>query len=257
MLLDDFSHSLPFPVVFYVHGGAWLEGTKTLCPLDGFIGLVKRGYAVVSVNYRLAPAVVFPEFLFDVKTAVRWGRAHAAQYGFDPGRFAMTGDSAGGHLTLMAAFTAGQPQYAGEQYGWAEESDALQAICDLYGPTILADPLVPFYQESGVPRAMYDFVGVPTFFDIAFGTGNKSLLDLISPIHHVHKDIPPVLILHGRPDGVIPYQHSELLFEKINEVCGEGRAEILLYEDRNHADHAFNTDENAAVIAAFFDRYLK
>jgi len=247
----------PFPVVFYIHGGGWSMGTKTMGFLGGAIGLLRHGYAVLSVDYRLAPKTRFPEFIFDVKTAVRWARAHADEYGFDPARFGMAGDSAGGHITLMLGFTAHRPEYAGESYGWGECSDELQAICDMYGPSDLATPMEEYYRASGVPRPNRGAPGKPSAFKHVFGTDDANLLRLISPLSLVHRDIPPVLILHGVKDGVVPYQHSTLLAEKIREVCGKDRAELILYDDRNHADFGFNTDENSDTMAAFFNRYLK
>jgi acetyl esterase/lipase len=247
----------PFPVLFFVHGGAWSQGTKRLTYLHGVIGAVESGYAVVSVDYRLAPAVRFPEFLLDVKTAIRWARANAGEYGFDPLRFAIAGDSAGGYLSLMAAYTAGHPEYAGLHYGWPDASDAVQAVCAMYGPTVIDDPTAPFYRESGVKRAMRDVAGVPTFYDVAFGkVTNPVLLRLASPLGYVHKNIPPTLILHGKQDGIVPYQHSVLLADRILAVCGEGRAELVLFEDRNHGAPGFNTPENATEIVRFLNQHL-
>jgi acetyl esterase/lipase len=246
----------PFPVIFYVHGGGWTLGSKTECFLDGIIGAIDRGYAVVSLDYRLAPKVSFPEFLFDVKTAVRWGRAKAGEYNFDPDRFAMIGDSAGGHLTLMAGFTTGRPEYSNEKYGCEGYSDELQVICDMYGPSILGNPSVQYFLDSGVKRVRRDAANQSDDYEAAFGTSNPNLLTLISPISHVHRNIPPTLIMHGVQDGVVPYQHSTLLFERIKAVCGEGRAELLLYDDRNHADFGFNTQENCDTVLRFFDKWL-
>ena len=246
----------PYPVMFYVHGGGWMMGSKTMAFLNGVIGLIEHGYAVISVDYRLAPKTTFPEFLFDVKTAVRWARANAEEFGFDSGRFAMAGDSAGGHIALMMGFTADRPEYAGYDYGWQGYSDGLQAICDMYGPSILDIPLETFYKESGIPRLSRPVSGRRDAFETAFATKNMNLLKLISPISHVHKDTPPVLILHGVKDGVVPYQHSTLLDAKIKEICGDSRSELVLYEDRNHADSNFNTKENSEIIAAFLSRYM-
>ena len=247
----------PLPVVFYVHGGGWSMGSKTQAFMDGVIGLIDRGYALISVDYRLAPKAAFPEFIFDVKTAVRWARAHAHEYGFDPSRFGMVGDSAGGHITLMLGFTANRPEYAGEIYGWPGFSDELEAICDMYGPSVLDGPATRFFQESGVPRASREKPGESSHYTAVFGTDDTNLLRLISPINHVHKDVPPTLILQGAKDGVVAYQHSTLLAGKIGEICGEDRVKLIMYEDRNHADFGFNTKENSDVIAEFFDHYLK
>ncbi|MDR0469541.1 MAG: alpha/beta hydrolase [Peptococcaceae bacterium] len=244
----------PFPVVFYVHGGGWRIGSKTDSFMGGIIGLIDYGYAVLSVDYRLAPKTIFPEFLFDVKTAVRWARAHAAEYKFDPNRFAMIGDSAGGHLALMIAFTTGRPEYADESYGWPGVSDEVQAICDMYGVSLLTDS-TRFFRESGVPRVRREKPG-ESHWGTLFGTDHEDLLRLISPISLVHKNIPPVLILQGMKDGAVAYQQSTLLADKISEVCGKDRVKLILYEDRNHADFGFNTKENSDEIAAFFDSHL-
>ncbi|MCL2125113.1 MAG: alpha/beta hydrolase [Oscillospiraceae bacterium] len=248
----------PYPVVIYVHGGGWSMGSKTMSYLDGVIGLLDYGYAVISVDYRLAPKTKFPEFLFDVKTSVRWARANAAEYGLDPDRFGIAGDSAGGHLALMVGFTADRPEYSGVEYGWPGYSDGVQAICDMYGPSILANPTEPYFRESGVPSMPnVATANGKSAFANAFGTDSLNLLKLISPISLVHGGIPPVLIMHGVLDGVVPYQHSTLLDKKIKEVCGDDRSELILYDDRNHADKAFNTKENSDLLAAFFNRCLR
>ena len=191
----------PLPLIIYVHGGGWTLGTKTLGALDCIIDAVDYGYAVMSVDYRLAPAVSFPEYIFDVKTAVRWARAHAEQYGLDKDRFAMIGDSAGGHITLTVGFTAGRPEYEGAEYGWAEESSAVQVICDMYGPAVLWADADKWYSETKVHRMKTltppGEPEPPTMEELAFGGANKNLLKLISPISLVHKDIPP----HHDPAG--------------------------------------------------------
>ena len=244
----------PFPLIIYVHGGGWSMGTKTEGALPCIIDALKSGYAIITVDYRLAPGVRFPEFLFDVKTAVRWARANAQEYGFDPNRFGMIGDSAGGHLTLMVGFTAGHPEYEGEQYGWAGVSSAVQAIVDMYGPSILAADNAEFLRESGVPSLSFGGGGSSIYS--AF-TEDKQMLELISPISYVHKNVPPTMIQQGERDPIVPMQHSTLLAEKIEQVCGKDRVDLRLYPERTHSDGAFMTAENCAEVLVFFDRYLK
>ena len=250
------SGKAPFPLMIYVHGGGWVMGSKTECFLDGMIGLLDHGYALISVDYRLASrTLMFPEFIFDVKTAVRWARAHAEEYGFDPERFAMAGDSAGGHLTQMIGYTAGHPEYAGEEYGWPGVCDKVQAICSMYGPSTLDEPTTRFFRESGVPRPRREDPN-STHYDFVFRTNDLGLLKLISPISFITKDIPPTLLLHGKQDGVVPYQQSTILADRIREVCGDDRVELIIYEDRNHSDYAFNTKENSDTIAAFLKKHF-
>lgn len=249
------------PVLFYVHGGGWTMGTKRLGALDCIIAAVKHGYAIIAPDYRLAPGVCYPEFIYDIKAAVRWARAHAAEYGFDPERFGMLGDSAGGHITLMMGFTANQPQFEGN-YGNPGFSTALQAVCDMYGPSLLDADEVTWYRESGMRRMVMGDETDPNgegkeLYGKVFGTRNLSLLGHISPYNHIHKDIPPILIQQGMEDSVVPYQHSALTAEKIAAVCGQERVQLKLYPDRNHSDKQFMTERNCEEVLEFFDKYLK
>ena len=248
----------PFPLIIYVHGGGWTLGSKRECALDCIIDALAHGYALVSVDYRLAPTVKFPEFLFDVKTAVRWARANAAAYHFDPERFALMGDSAGAHLSLMAGFTANCPEYMGEAYGWAGVSEQVQAIVDLYGPVLLAADNFALLEESGVTKLSLngDYSRAPLDKMMSYLSADPDLLPLISPTAYVRKDIPPVLILQGEDDPIVPKQHSIALFERIQTVCGPGRAELKLYPGRVHADLAFMTEETAHTVVEFLDRRL-
>ncbi|MBO7739178.1 MAG: alpha/beta hydrolase [Oscillospiraceae bacterium] len=252
----------PFPVIFYVHGGGWYLGNKLEGALDCIIDAIKHGYAVISVDYRLAPGVSYPEFIYDVKTAVRWARAHAAEYGIDPDHFGMIGDSAGGHITLTMGFTGDWVEYEGKEFGWADQSSKLQAICDMYGPSILFADEDEWYRQSKVRRMATAPVAEgeeapPTMYDLAFGTRNKNLLRVISPYSMVHKDIPPTMIQQGLADAVVPYQHSTLLAERITEVCGADRVHLCTYPERNHSDKDFMTYENCKEVLEFFDKYLK
>ena len=251
----------PFPLIIYVHGGGWSMGNKREGALPCIIDAIKSGYAVISVDYRLAPGVKFPEFLFDVKTAVRWARANAKEYRFDPDRFGMVGDSAGGHLTLMVGFTAGHPEYEGEQYGWPGVSSAVQAIIDMYGPSILDADRDAFLKEAGVPALS---LGAPPSGDGAPASGmgaaftsDMNMLRLISPIQYVHKDIPPTMIQQGMRDPIVPLQNSTLLAKRIEEVCGKDRVDLRLYPERTHSDGAFMGTENCMEVLPFFDKYLK
>ena len=249
----------PFPLIFYIHGGGWILGGKRdgsiVCILSGALA---RGFAVASVDYRLAPKTKFPENLFDVKTAVRWARANAAQYRFDPDRFGAIGDSAGGYFALMLAATAGNPALEGEQYGWAGVSSALQAVCDLYGPVDMERDWTEYYAASGVKRLPLKIKGHPIMEEFEFSSVTApNLAPLVSPHRYVHAGMPPVLLQHGESDGVVPYQHSVLMYERIRAVCGEGRAKLLLYPERAHSDRDFMTPDSAALAAGFFERVFR
>jgi acetyl esterase/lipase len=246
----------PFPVIFYVHGGGWVIGDKSCGAIKCISHALTKGYVLISVDYRLAPNTKFPENFYDIKTAIRWARANAAEYGFDPDKFAMAGDSAGGYFTLMAAVCGDNPAMEGEKYGYPGVSSAIQAACDYYGPvdmTVYWDEA--YYKQSGVPCLPMRIEGQPTFEEQEFGCFSApNLAPFVCPDTYVHKDMPPVLILHGYEDAVVPYQNSVKMADKIKAVCGEDRVELHIYKGRNHSDAAFLCDESADQAVEFFDR---
>jgi len=256
LYLPDEPSDRPFPLLIYIHGGGWMLGTKRECALDAVIAMLRRGWAVMSVDYRLAPAVKFPEFVFDVKTAVRWARENAAHYGLDPQRFAAVGDSAGAHLALMLGFTGDRPEYEGAHYGHAGVSSAVQAVISLYGPSMLGADNGALLRESGVPMVgpggMSDRAALDRM--MSYITTDPDMLPLISPIAYVHRDIPPVLILHGGRDSIVPVQHGTALYERICAVCGSERADMILYPARVHSDLDFMCDETADTVYDFLQR---
>src|SRR5262249_35630047 len=146
LLLDLYLPSAgpgPFPVVVWIHGGAWLTGSRF--PAPNAAQLTSLGFAVASVDYRLtsqagqwgAEPVIFPAQIHDVKGAVRWLRANAATYNLDPARFGCWGSSAGGHLAALLATSGDVPALEGTVGGNAGFSSAVQACADFFGPTDL------------------------------------------------------------------------------------------------------------------------
>ncbi|MCL2125539.1 MAG: alpha/beta hydrolase [Oscillospiraceae bacterium] len=244
----------PYPVVFFAHGGGWTSGNKGDVQVVPFIGGVARGYAIISINYRLLPNIRYPENLFDIKMALSWVSQNAETYLLDPSRTALCGASAGAHLMMMAAFTQGQPVF-GDIPG--APTCRVLAVVNQFGPSDFAK-FHAHYDESGYPRAQAP--GEPSSLDDLLGAKAESIPNLvrfINPIDNVHPRIPPVLIQHGRYDPIVPYQQSVELYEKINSVAGEGMAELDLSEEFLHADPGYAAPESVERIFAFLDKHLK
>ena len=244
----------PFPIVFFAHGGGWSGGDKGDVQVVPFIGGVKRGYAVVSLGYRLIPNVRYPDNLFDIKAALRWVAKNAEPYLLDPSRAALCGASAGAHLAMMAAFTQGQVVFNDEP---GIPTCRVLAVVDQFGPADFAK-FHAHYDESGYPRAQTP--GAPSSLDIILGVKAELIPNLIrfcNPIDNIHPGVPPTLIQHGRRDPIIPYQQSVELCEKINAVVGEGTAELDLSEDFLHADPGYAAGESVERIFGFLDKHLK
>ncbi len=130
------------PALLMVHGGGWSSGDRSMEePMA--VALAARGYVCIPVEYRLSPEALYPAAIYDVKSAIRWVRAHAADYGIDPQRIAISGESAGGLLADLAGATNGNPHYEGEG-GYPHMPSTVQAVVDLDG---VADLTVPARTE--------------------------------------------------------------------------------------------------------------
>ena len=125
----------PFPVILHIHGGAFLGGDKRDTQLNPMLAGLEYGYAVVSINYRLSGEAIFPALVHDVKAAIRWVRANATIYQFDPQKIAAWGGSAGGYLALMAGVTAGIVELEDMSLGNPQQAAHVQAVVDWFGPT--------------------------------------------------------------------------------------------------------------------------
>lgn len=246
----------PFPVVVFLHGGAWCQGDKSDAQALPFIPGVERGYAVVLAAYRLVPQINYPENLYDVKALLRWIAENGAQYGLDPERCALTGASAGAHLAMMAAFTAGQAAFEGAPLS---RTCRIKAVVNQFGPTDFYTSR-QMYEDSGL-ICMYDPNSrqpLPEEHMLGFSLSElKHYAPFFTPLANVHPGIPPVLSQHGVPDPCVPYQQSVTLTEKIRAVCGADRAELDLQETFSHADLRFASPEEVDRIFTFLDKHVK
>jgi len=243
----------PFPIIFFAHGGAWSVGNKSDTQVVPFIGGVTRGYAVVSLSYRLLPNIRYPENLFDIKAALRWAAQNAETYLLDPTRTALCGASAGAHLAMMAAFTQGQVIFEDQPNA---PTCRVLAVVNQFGPTDFAK-IHDHYDESGYPRAQIP--GTPSALDALLGVKAElipNLLRFLNPIDFVHPNIPPVLTQQGKYDPIIPYQQAVELHEKISSVAGLGMSELFLSDEFLHADPGFASPISVDCIFKFLDKHV-
>lgn len=189
----------PFPVVVNLHGGAWTQGHKSIgTSWLAAPELLRRGYVFVPIYYRLAPRHRFPAQIEDAKCAVRFLRAHAAEYNLDPNRIVAMGSSAGGHLAALLGTTDAAAGFD-TSGGWTNESSRVQAVVDMFGH---AD-LVYAIQHKERLRLLASVV---------FGEQtDEASLRRFSPVTHVTPDDPPFLLIHGERDGIVPLHQSQLM----------------------------------------------
>lgn len=235
------------PAVIYIHGGGWYSGDKTTgAGLYDIPGLVKRGYVVAAVNYRLAPGFKFPVQIEDVRCAVRYLRVNADTLGIDAEHLGAFGDSAGGHLVALLGVTGDSDTDCASVGN--EFSSKVQAVVDIYGPTDLT--------------AMYER-NYSVHIEHVFGTDdpNSGTIKMASPINFVSSDAPPFLIIHGEDDDVILPDQSQALYQKLKSAGVS--AELLMVKNCGHCFKSVGGDisptrtEITDKIAQFFDQNLK
>ena len=208
----------PLPVVVYVHGGGWQRGSRRdpppLLDADFYDQIAAEGFAVAAIDYRLSGEARFPAPLEDVRAAVGWVRENAGAYGLDAGRVFVWGDSAGGHLARLAALTGSAPTGTGVQaaVAWFPVTDLLAMPSDLADAGGAADP-GPESREArllGAPAA-----SVP------------DLARQASPVTHAHAGAPPILLLHGTVDDLVPAAQSIRLAEALGRVGAVVELELV------------------------------
>ncbi len=234
------------PLVVYIHGGGWRSGSRKENPLKW---LVARGYALASIEYRLSSVAVFPAQIHDCKGAIRWLRAHTAEYGYDAGRIAVTGTSAGGHLAVLLGTSGDEPDLEGKVGGNLDQSSRVQAIVDYYGPTdfVLRSTDQPKETEQKGGK-VYSMLGRAVQSDL-------ELAKQASGAFHVTQDDPPLLIFHGTADRTVLQNQSHRLRDAYTTAGLP--VEFQTVEGAGHGGPGFWTPDNRELAGKFIDRWLK
>jgi acetyl esterase/lipase len=187
----------PFPVVVMVHGGGWTSGDKGKDITEVLEPLTKsREFTWFSINYRMAPTNHWPACYEDVQTAIRWAKAHAAEYKGDPQRIALIGYSAGGQLACLAGVLA-------------REDTRVQAVVGISPPT---DMVADTERRGGLSKSLQALFGRETVDDTT-----KALLREMSPITYVKPGLPPFLFIQGDADKTVPYGQTLAFMAKLKE----------------------------------------
>lgn len=243
----------PPPIAVYFHGGGWARGTRADLAQERLIPVARHGVAVASVSYRLVDVALWPAQLHDAKGAVRWLRAHAAQYGLDGSRISAWGASAGGHLAALLGLTAGLGELEGDVGGNLDQDSSVRGVVAWFPPTDLialtdhpADPSVPLPsfligREPDEPPAQARLLGVSDVRAV------PDAARAASPTTYAHRAGPPFLLVHGDRDGLIPHQQSILLHEAL--LKSGTQSTLLLVAGANHEDPAFRDPSILAATA--------
>lgn len=247
----------PFPAIISIHGGGFAFGDRRGADLAAALNALERGYAVVSIDYRLSGEAVFPKQIQDVKAAIRFIRAHATQYSINPEKLAAWGSSAGGNLAALAGVTAGVKELEDLVQGNPEQSSRVQAVVDWFGPVdFLA--MDDQFKQSGINGEKHN---TPDSFESRLlGRSITEAPDLVkaaNPETYVSTESPPFFIQHGTADQNIPIQQSEGLAAKLIAAIGEEKVTFTKLEGAKHGGAAFSAPENIRLVLDFLDKHMK
>ncbi len=238
----------PLPLVIWIHGGGWRSGSKQN-PRHA-LTLLDHGFAVASVEYRLSGEAIFPAAVEDCKAAVSFLRLNAMSFRLDPGRFGAWGSSAGGHLVALLGTTNDVDEFNTHAV-CRRASPAVQAVCNWFGPTdFLRMNDFPGKIDHDGPRSPESlFIGGPI-------QQHKQQVARANPISFVSAGDPPMLLMHGESDQLVPYNQSELLHAELVKR----RIDSTLYRVKG-GDHGFRGAEYSVEslqrrVVAFFRRTL-
>lgn len=248
----------PFPVIIGVHGGGFKYGNKDGAMNQSMVDGVKKGYAVVMINYRLSGEATFPAAIEDVKASIRYVRANAKKYNLDPDRIALWGASSGGNLVSLAGTTGNRKIFNNPKLGNPDISTEVQAVVDWFGPIDFLTMDEQFVEE-GIKGQ--DHNSPDSFESQYLGAQITKVPDLVketNPATYISKNTPPFLIEHGTADILIPYTQSVNFADDLEKVIGKENVELVLLKCAGHGQaSAFDTEKNLEIVFDFLDKHLK
>ena len=232
----------PAPVLMYIHGGAWIAGSKLTVNNNRFNGafnaLRNQGYFIISPDYTLARngKSPFPMCIEDIFYAIDWMKLHAIEYNWDMNQLVLLGESAGGHLAMMTAFS--NP----EDFGLHLEKQPIHALIDVYGPSDLVNLYHANTTDSinelinRLPASLAEQLDLAKLL-VGFQPSENqhaadSIMEHLSPINYLTNEAPPMLLIHGKADQIVPVDQSYELQKRLDSLAIPNEA--YYYDQVNH-----------------------
>lgn len=233
------------PLLVWVHGGAWRSGTKERPPLV----FVENGIATASLDFRQSTEARFPGAVHDIKAAIRFLRAKAPEYGYRTDRIAIAGNSSGGHLAALVGVTSGHKELEGTVGNYLDQSSGVQAIVVYYG----ASNLMTILAQS-TPHGLS--VRRPAL-ELLLGSlpeNNRELAELASPVAHVDRNDPPILLFHGDQDRQMPINQAHEMLGVYRKMGLDIQFDVV--HGAAHGGSLFFAPEHRDLALTFLRRTL-
>ncbi len=257
------------PVLIHIHGGAWIMGNKREQGFPLMYELARRDWVCVTINYSLSPRSTWPDQIVDCKRAIAWTKRHISEYGGDPGFIALSGGSAGGHLSALAALSANDPLF---QPGFEDEDTSVDACVPMYGVyDMTCGKGTPLGESPGPVPGAAQVRKASKLLAASYDDGLMRLLERqvfksqlsndvkpfeqASPLYRVNADAPPFFVIHGSSDTLVPVSGARRFVEALRAVSKSP----VLYAELPHTQHAFDvlpSVRSANAVAAIV-RFLE
>jgi acetyl esterase/lipase len=236
------------PCIVYVQGSAWKK-QDIYMNIPNLSKLAAKGFVIASAEYRHSDIAAFPAQIIDVKTAICFIRKNASLYGVDAENIYVFGDSSGGHTALMTGITKDFGEFDTNAYG--EYSAHVNGVIDFYGPTHIAKmndaPSTMNHITPDSPEGL--LIGGKNVIE------NYEEAEKTSPMTYISKErhIPPILMMHGSKDRLVPFNQSILLYEALKTA--EKNVEFYKLKGADHGGAEFWTDKVIAILEEFIRKY--
>ncbi|NNE57121.1 MAG: alpha/beta hydrolase [Hellea sp.] len=236
----------PMPVLIHIHGGAWVIGHKDQQGKPLIHHMVQKGWVAVDINYRLGPKNRFPIMIEDVLRAIAWVKANIADYGGDPNFVALTGGSAGGHLTALASLVSNNAEF---KPGFEQADCTVDAAVPVYGVYDFLDRTGEMKSGQAEVEAFLTKLAMPGPRET-----HKDFWNKMTPLGNIHADAPAMFVMHGRHDALAAFKGAEIFVEALRDVS---KNEVLFVQitSGQHAYDAVNAPPTPAHVRAI-ERFL-
>nr|BFD32262.1 alpha/beta hydrolase [Pigmentibacter ruber] len=253
------------PVIVFIHGGAFMFGSKT-DPIANFKYYLDNGFAIASINYRLSGEAKFPAAVQDAKAAVRWLKANAEKLNFDASKIGVFGQSAGANIASLLGTTSGISLFDDPNLGNINFSSSVNAVTAMFPPVDFSSmdsmlekvcdkskfpensPEKEFHNSENSPESLY--LGKPIQTDL-------SLVKMANPVTYINENTPPFLIQVGDRDCIVGTEQSIYFYNELKNKIGDRNVTLHILKNAGHGDRIFDQKKNALKVIDFFKKHLK
>lgn len=248
----------PFPVVVHIHGGGFAFGDKRDDHMDAYLGGIKLGLAVASVEYRVSGEAPFPAAVLDCREAIRFLREHASEYKIDPERIGLIGGSAGGNLCAMIAMNIPNGRFPMENPKTIRTAQPYvkTAVCQ-FGPMHFST-MEAQARANGISATHDNSADMPesAYVGMPIDEAPEEWISLANPATYASPRMCPILVQHGTKDHLVPFEQSKEFVDAVVAKAGAGKVTYVPLEGADHEDKMFVTEPNMGFVWGYLKEHL-